>query len=162
MAHVYHVWFIENAQNVIQKDFAIKQCLMSMTSLNTEGGTLPNKWSWLVKILIINGWSHTIEIYTQNMMLISTPSAYLFVAWWNTYKSMYIRVMIVLLLSLKAVHHIMTVRKLNNIEKGMKSRNIWIVTTYLQLSYVGGFLTSAYSINILLYKNFNTTCLENN
>ena len=69
--------------------------------------------------------------------------------------------MIVLLLSLKAIHDIMAGSKLDNIEKGMKSNNIWIAITYLQLSHVGGFLSSAYSINILLYKNFNTTCLEN-
>jgi len=30
------------------------------------------------------------------------------------------------------------------------------------LSHVDGFLSSAYSINTLMYKNFNITCLENN
>ena len=37
-----------------------------------------------------------------------------------------------------------------------------IVATYLQLSHVGGFLSSAYSINILPYRSFNTTCPGNN
>jgi len=36
---------MKNAQNVIQEDFVIKQYLMSMASLNTADGALPNKWS---------------------------------------------------------------------------------------------------------------------
>jgi len=35
---------METVQNVIQKDFVPKQQLMTMASLNTAGGTHPNKW----------------------------------------------------------------------------------------------------------------------
>ena len=48
---------------------------------------------------------------------------------------MYIRDMIVLPLSFKAIQHIVTVSNLGQVEKGMKFRNIWIVATYLQLSH---------------------------
>ena len=45
MGHVYRASLMENAQNIIQKDFAIKYQLMGITSLNAEGDVLPNKWS---------------------------------------------------------------------------------------------------------------------
>ena len=65
-------------------------------------------------------------------------------------------------IALKAIPNIMIGNNLDNIYKGMKSRNSWIVATYRQLSYIGRFFSSAYSINILLYRNFNATCLRNN
>ena len=62
--------------------------------------------------------------------------------------------MIVLLFPLKAIQYIMRVSTFSNIEKGVKSRNIWIVAVYLKLSHVGRIFSSAYSINILLYYHF--------
>ena len=55
----------EKCSNVTQKDFAIKQHLMSMTSLNIKGGVLPNKWSSMVEKLIINRWSRTIDLCVE-------------------------------------------------------------------------------------------------
>ena len=47
-----------------------------------------------------------------------------------------------------------------HIDEGMKFNNIRIVLMHLLLSHVGQFLSSAYNINILPYKNFNTTYLD--